>query len=59
MRPHLWQPPVEVNRAEAAVLRRIRRAKLFTFLRAQRHVLFAPEFQAELATALYADHAGL
>src|SRR5262249_8949868 len=31
------------------------RAKLFTCLRQQRHVLFSPEFQAELATTLYAD----
>jgi Transposase domain (DUF772) len=37
------------------VVRRIQRAKLFIFLRQQRHVLFSPEFQAELATRLYAD----
>ena len=33
---------------------RIRRAKLFVFLRERRHELFSEAFQAEL-TALYAD----
>jgi transposase len=55
MRPRLWQPPIELSRAEAAVVRRIQRAKLFTFLRQQRHMLFSPDFQEELATTLYAD----
>jgi Transposase domain (DUF772) len=55
MRPHLWQPPVELSRAEVSILQRIQRAKLFVFLRQQRHVLFSPDFQAELATTLYAD----
>ena len=55
MPPRLWQPPVDLSRAEAAVVRRIQRAKLFNFLRQQRHVLFSPEFQVELATRLYAD----
>jgi transposase len=55
MRPRLWQPPVDLRRAEAAIVRRIQRAKLFVFLRQQRHVLFSPDFQAELTTALYAD----
>src|SRR5262249_35437033 len=55
MRPHLWQPPVPLRPPEAAVLRRIRRAKLFIFLRQQRHVLFSADFQAERATALSAD----
>src|SRR5262249_35251385 len=55
MRPRLWQPAVDLSPAEAAIVGRIRRAKLFTFLRQQRHVLFSPDFQGELATALYAD----
>src|SRR5215469_5413528 len=55
MRPRLWQLPVELSPAEAAIVRRIQRAKLFVFLRLQRHVLFAPEFQADLALALYAE----
>src|SRR5262245_24716337 len=55
MRPRLWQPPVALSPAEAAVVRRIQRAKLLVFLRQQRHVLFTPAFQDELATLLYAD----
>src|SRR5579862_2497710 len=50
MRPEPWQPPVELSAAEAAVARRIKRAKLFTFLRRKRHELFDAGFQAELAT---------
>ena len=55
MRPRLWQPPVALSAEEAAIVRRIHRAKLFIFLRLQRHVLFTPAFQEELATALYAQ----
>jgi hypothetical protein len=33
---------------EQAVMRRIRRAKLFSFLREHRHELFDEEFQAQL-----------
>ena len=54
MRPALWQPPVEPSAAEHAILKRIRRAKLFIFLRHQRHALFSDAFQHELAT-LYRD----
>ena len=54
MRPGVWEPPVELTGAEQTVIRRIKRAKLFVFLRLWRHVLFAPEFQAELA-AVYQD----
>jgi DDE family transposase/transposase-like protein DUF772 len=49
MQPPLWQPPVEPSVAEHAILARIRRAKLFVFLRHQRHHLFSASFQAELA----------
>src|SRR5262245_37165560 len=49
MRPRLWEPPVDSSPAEARILQRIRRAKLFVFLRQQRHRLFSAEFQAELA----------
>ena len=55
MRPQLWQPPVALSQAETAIVRRIHRAKLFVFLREQRHHLFTPDFQDELARALYAD----
>jgi len=37
MRPERWDPPVALSAAEQAVARRIKRAKLFTFLRRTRH----------------------
>jgi transposase len=49
MRPPAWHPPVELSAAEQAIVARIRRAKLFVFLRRIRHELFSPAFQAELA----------
>jgi hypothetical protein len=54
MRPPIWQPPIEPSAAEAAVLKRVRRAKLFVLLRQRRHELFDEAFQTELAGA-YAD----
>ena len=54
MRPGVWRPPVEPSAAEQAVMKAVRRAKLFVFLRQRRHELFDEEFQAELAGA-YAD----
>jgi hypothetical protein len=54
MRPAPWQPPIDWSSAELAIGRRIRRAKLFPFLRRIRHQLFDDAFQTELAT-LYAD----
>jgi transposase len=45
---------VALSAAEQAIAARIRRAKLFVFLRRQRAVIFSPAFQAELAT-LYTD----
>ena len=54
MRPPLWQPAEALSRLEQTVLRRIRRAKLFVFLRLQRHTICDEAFQEELAT-LYAD----
>ncbi len=56
MRPFSWHPPIEPSPAEQAILKRIRRAKLFVFLRGHRHELFDEAFQAELAT-LYQDSA--
>jgi hypothetical protein len=47
MRPDDWQPPIDRSPAEQAILRRVRRAKLFVFLRDQRHRLFSDAFQAE------------
>ena len=54
MRPDVWRPPVEPSAAEQAVMRAVRRANLFVFLRQHRHELFDAEFQAELA-GVYAD----
>jgi hypothetical protein len=54
MRPPLWQPPVDLLPAEQTIMKRIKRAKLFVFLRQHRHTLFAAAFQDELAT-IYAD----
>jgi hypothetical protein len=49
MRPPPWQPPVALSTVEATIVRRVRRAKLFVFLREQRHLLFDLGFQEELA----------
>src|SRR5213082_872715 len=54
MRPSFWQPPVDPSVAEQAIIKRIRRAKLFVFLRHHRHELFDQTFQGELAK-LYQD----
>ncbi len=48
MRPEYWQPPIELSPAEAFVMERIKRAKLFVFLRQIRHELFDAAFQEEL-----------
>jgi hypothetical protein len=54
MRPLFWQPPVDLSPAEQTIVKRVRRAKLFVFLRHHRHALFSEAFQQELAT-LYQD----
>ena len=54
MRPPLWHPPVDLSPAAHAIIKRIRRAKLFVFLGRQRHTLVADPWQPELAT-LYKD----
>jgi transposase len=50
----VWQPPVTCSRLEREVIKRIKRAKLFIWLREHRHELFDADFQAELAQ-MYAD----
>jgi hypothetical protein len=50
MRPPTWQPPVPLAPSEDHIVRRINRAKLFVFLRQQRHVLVDTAFQDELNT---------
>src|SRR5829696_2051717 len=54
MRPVPWHPPVELSPAEQTIVKRIRRAKLFVFLRERRHELFDAAFQGELGR-LYED----
>jgi transposase len=50
MQPSVWRPPVELSSAEQQIVKRIKRAKLFIFLREHRHTLFDETFQQELAT---------
>jgi transposase len=50
----VWQPAAALSDAEATIVRRVRRAKLFVFLRQQRHQIFDVAFQEELAT-MYAE----
>src|SRR6266699_2655503 len=50
MQPFQWQPPVALSEQEEQIVQRIRRAKLFVFLRHHRHELFDGSFQQELAT---------
>jgi hypothetical protein len=33
MQPFLWQPPIELSRTEQTSMKRIKRAKLFVYLR--------------------------
>lgn len=40
MQPSLWQPPVELSNQEELIVKKIRKAKLFVFLRQHRHELF-------------------
>jgi DDE family transposase/transposase-like protein DUF772 len=54
MRPSLWQPAVELSALEQSIIQRIRRAKLFVFLRRQRATIFSDAFQTELAS-VYKD----
>jgi DDE family transposase/transposase-like protein DUF772 len=51
MRPRVWEPPVECSRLEREVSKRIKRARLFVWLRERRHELFSEDFQQELAEA--------
>jgi hypothetical protein len=51
VRPEVWRPPVEPSAAEQAVIKAVRRARLFVFLRQHRHELLDDPFQAELAEA--------
>jgi len=50
MQPAIWKPPIELSTQEEWILSRIRRDKLFVFLRKFRHKLFDESFQQELVT---------
>lgn len=54
MRPAIWAPPVEPTPEERVVMRLVKRAKLFVFLREHRHEIFHEGFQEELG-AIYHD----
>jgi hypothetical protein len=54
VRPGLWEPPVACSRLEQEVMKRVKRARLFVWLREHRHELFDQDFQAELAQ-MYQD----
>jgi hypothetical protein len=50
MQPSLWQPPVELSEQEEQIMKRIRKAKLFLFLRQHRYELLDEACQEELAS---------
>lgn len=54
MQPTHWQPPIELSAAEQAIAKRIKRAKLFVFLRTIRHQLFDEDLQNDLKS-MYQD----
>ena len=49
MRPQNWAPPIELSESSVKIIAKIRFAKLFIWLRKNRHLLFDEEFQQELA----------
>jgi hypothetical protein len=49
MQPETWKPPVELSQQEEQIVKKIRKAKLFVFLRQHRHELLDELFQEELA----------
>lgn len=54
MRPPPWHPPVDLSPTEHQVVAKIRRAKLFVFLRRHRHELFDDALQQDLV-AIFKD----
>ncbi len=54
MRPEPWNPPIDLSEKEAKIIKLIKKAKLFTFLREIRHLLFDEAFQEELSK-MYAE----
>jgi IS5 family transposase len=53
-----WTPPIETSALEDKILARCKKAKLFVFLRQQRHRLFDDDFQVRLASMYVARTAG-
>jgi len=49
MRPQTWNPPIDLSPLEQKVNKRIKKAKLFSFLRENRHFIFNEEFQQEMS----------
>lgn len=49
LQPASWQPPVELSEQEEQLMKRIRKAKLFVFLRQPRHELLDEAFQQAMA----------
>src|SRR5213080_93964 len=58
MRPVYWQPPIELSATEQTIIKRIRRARLFVFLRQHRHEVFDEAFQQELASLYHESQRG-
>ena len=50
MRPTIWKPEVALSPQEEQIIGKIRKAKLFIFLRLYRHKIFDEAFQTELAS---------
>jgi hypothetical protein len=46
MKPSLWLPSVELSMQEEHIMKRIRKARLFVFLRHHRHELLDEPFRA-------------
>lgn len=49
MQPVVWKPPVDLSPQEELIVKKIRKAKLFVFLRQHQHELLNEAFQEELA----------
>lgn len=56
MRPEPWNPPIELSKKEQKIVKLIKRAKLFVFLREIRHLLFDEAFQEELSKRMSEKH---
>lgn len=50
MQPAIWKPAVELSKQEEQIVKKIRKAKLFLFLREHRHELLDDAFQQELVS---------